>query len=111
MPPSPLQEAMELTQRKFLRQLVMYRHSTGHEDFPHLVLVDLLDSDKQGQGQGQEKEGEEAESCNETPSGEQEVHKPKSICVDKDALVFRVVMTLFLKHRRYINQRTLYTCR
>ena len=65
------QEAMELTQRKFLRQLVMYRTSTGHAEFPHLVLIDLIDKDKQDQGQ--EKEENTAEHCGESAGEEQKV--------------------------------------
>ena len=70
------QEVMELTQRKFLRQLVMYRTSTGHAEFPHLVLIDLIDKDKQDQGQVNEENT--AERCGES-AGEEEKVKEKLV--------------------------------
>ena len=48
-----VQEALELTQRKFLRQLVRFMTTLGHEGYPYLVLVDLVDQSSQGQGQSQ----------------------------------------------------------
>ena len=69
----PLQEAMELTQRKFLRQLVMYMSSAGHAEFPHLVFIDLID--RAQQEQAPEKEENKAENADEKTCEEQKVRK------------------------------------
>ncbi|XP_025083170.1 uncharacterized protein LOC112557488 isoform X2 [Pomacea canaliculata] len=43
------QEVLELTQRKFLRQLTSYMSASDMHDFPRLVLVDLVDKSRDEQ--------------------------------------------------------------